>query len=73
MTEGDRLYSFIVEPYIQNVTDSSFHVLYEMSEQSKAIAFLAVAENNTLEANFKEIQQNGERGLYHKVTFLYKK
>lgn len=61
--------SFIVEPYLQNVTDTSFHVLCETSEQSTVIAFLAVAEHNTLRANLKQVQQDGKKELFHNVAF----
>jgi len=60
---------FIVEPYIQHVTDTSFHVLCETSEISRPIAFLAVAEHNTLKANFKQVEQESKNGLLHKVAF----
>ena len=61
--------SFIIEPYIQNATDSSFHVLYETSEQSQAIAFLAIAEHNVLKVNFRQVLQNVKNGSLHNVTF----
>ena len=61
--------SFVIEPYIQNVTDSSFHVLFETSEPCSAITYLSDAGHQDLSAKFRQVQQSDANGLLHNVVF----
>jgi predicted phosphodiesterase len=66
-TEAVSSLHFIVEPYLQQVEDDSFHVLWETSSQGKGIIKLGVAEFNVLKPKLNRLFQEEASGTLHRV------
>ena len=60
--------NFIVEPYLQQVNDGSFHVLWETSLSGRGFVKLGVAEYNVLRPNLDRSFQEEASGIYHRVS-----
>ncbi|MGV8090609.1 MAG: metallophosphoesterase family protein [Mangrovibacterium sp.] len=59
---------FVVEPYLQQVTDDSFHVMWETSVPAKGAVRLGVAEFNVLKPRLDQLFQEKEVSEYHHIT-----
>lgn len=66
-TENTPLW-FIIEPYLQQVTDTSFHVMWETSASGKGAVRLGVAEFNVLKPNLNRTFCERDATAYHDVT-----
>jgi len=69
IAQSDKEYRcyFIIEPYIQQVSDTSFHVLWETSLPAKGIVRLGIAEFNVLKPNLNRIFSEKEITEYHNI------
>ena len=63
----ENSFHFIVEPYIQQVTDTSFYVLFETSLPARGIVKLGIAEFNVLKPNLNRIFNEKEITEYHNI------
>lgn len=59
--------SFIVEPYLQQVNDDSFHVMWETSVPAKGAVRLGVAEFNVLKPTLDQLFYEDQVSEYHHV------
>ena len=59
---------FIVTPYLQQLNDDSFHVLWETSLPGKGAVKLGVAEFNVLKPKLDRLFQEEVTGVFHHVT-----
>lgn len=59
--------SFVVEPYLQQVEDHSFHVLWETSLQGKGIIKLGVAEFNVLKPRLDWLFKEEASSIFHRI------
>ncbi len=60
-------FQFIVEPYLQQVTDTSFSVLWETSESAKGMIFWGEAEFNVLKPSLREKAEGNIDQHFHRV------
>ncbi len=60
--------SFVVEPYLQQVENNSFHLLWETSLPGKGMVKLGVAEFNVLKPTLNRIFQEEAPGIFHRVV-----
>ncbi len=60
--------NFVVEPYLQQVNEDSFHVLWETSLSGRGVVRLGVAEYNVLRPNLDRSFQEEASGMYHRVS-----
>ncbi len=67
-SKGVSSLSFIVEPYLQQVENDSFHVLWETSSSGKGMVKLGVAEYNVLKPKFDRLFQEEALGTFHRVV-----
>ncbi|HPT21333.1 MAG TPA: metallophosphoesterase [Bacteroidales bacterium] len=58
---------FIVEPYVQQVNEDSFSILWETSEPGKDIVYLAPGELNILSPAFKQTAVVEKFDIFHNV------
>jgi len=63
----DKKTDFIVDPYLQQVTDSSFRVLWETSLPGKGSVKLGIAEFNVLRPNLNQLFKDEINTEYHDV------
>ncbi|MEL7586099.1 MAG: metallophosphoesterase [Prolixibacteraceae bacterium] len=66
-TENDEALSFIVEPYLQQVNDDSFHVLWETSVPANGEVRLGTAEFNVLRPRLDQTFREEAASGYHQV------
>ncbi len=64
---GNRKPKFIVEPYLQNVTNNSFRVLWETSLPAKGAVKLGIAEFNVLKPRLNQLFKDEINTEYHDV------
>jgi hypothetical protein len=60
-------FRFVIEPYLQWVTDSSFNVLWETSEAAKGSVLWGEAEFNVLKPNLNNKVDGADNQLFHNV------
>ncbi|OFX34058.1 MAG: hypothetical protein A2W90_01025 [Bacteroidetes bacterium GWF2_42_66] len=58
---------FVVQPYLQQVTDDSFRVLWETSLPGKGAVQFGVAEFNVLKPKLDQLFQDETSGTFHKI------
>jgi hypothetical protein len=61
---------FIVEPYLQQVNDTSFKVLWETSVPGKGFVKLGIAEYNVLKPNLNRSFKGKEITVFHDVAAM---
>jgi len=68
-SNGQSVFSsyFVVQPYLQQVTDDSFRVLWETSSPGIGAVQLGVAEFNVLKPNLNQRFQEETSGTFHRV------
>lgn len=66
-TEKVEKISFVVEPYLQQVKDDSFHVLWETSVPAKGEVRLGVAGFNVLQPSLGQLFPEKKASEYHHV------
>ena len=59
--------NFTIEPYLQQVENTSFHVLWETSSSGKGAVKLGVAEFNVLKPKFDRFFLEKSEGNFHRV------
>jgi hypothetical protein len=67
-TAGNREFSFVVAPYLQQVKDDSFILLWETSSPGKGAVKLGVAEYNVLKPNLNRSFCEAVSGSFHNVS-----
>jgi calcineurin-like phosphoesterase family protein len=60
-------FQFIVEPYLQQVTDTSFSVLWETSGSAKGMILWGEAEFNVLKPNLREKAEENVDQYFHRI------
>lgn len=67
-------YRFVIKPYVQWVTDSSFYILWETSAPGKGIVLLTEMETNSIRPALKTVATETGSNLMHEmaVTGLHK-
>lgn len=60
---------FLIEPYVQNVTNTSFSVLCETNNDANVIGYLAEAIPNTLAPSFAKKYESNLISQHHRVRF----
>ena len=58
---------FVVQPYLQQVTDDSFRILWETSLTGKGAVRFGVAEFNVLKPKLDQLFQEETSGTFHRV------
>lgn len=59
---------FVVEPYLQDVSDDSFCVMWETSKPFKGQVLLAKSERHILKPELKLVEAENEARFLHKLT-----
>ena len=62
------LNEFVVEPYLQQVADSSFTVMWETSQPTRGLLFLATADHDILMPELKAIASENNSITLHKLS-----
>ncbi len=65
---ADNSLSFVIEPYLQQVNDDSFHVLWETSLPRKGIVRLGMAEFNVLKPKLDQLFREETANVFHQVV-----
>jgi len=65
---SDQKYGFVVAPYIQQVENSSFHVLWETSLPGTGAIKLGEAEFNVLRPNLNQFFKEKTSCVFHRVA-----
>jgi hypothetical protein len=60
--------NFVVEPYLQQVNDNSFHLLWETSQPGKGTVKLGVAEFNVLKPKLDQVFREETTGVFHRIV-----
>lgn len=60
--------NFVVEPYLQQVENNSFHLLWETSLPGKGMVKLGVAEFNVLKPTLNRLFHEEASGIFHRVV-----
>ena len=59
---------FVIEPYLQQVNNDSFRVLWETASPMRGAVKLGVAEYNVFRPKLDQLFREDETGMYHHVT-----
>ncbi len=66
--QADTHLNFVVEPYLQQVNDNSFQVLWETTTTGRGFVKLGIAEYNAMKPNLNQSFEEKTAGTFHTVT-----
>lgn len=66
-TYSTRQLDFIIEPYLQQLNDTSFKILWETSVPAKGFVRLGIVDFNVLKPNFNKLFHEKKISNYHNV------
>ncbi|RIH66909.1 hypothetical protein D1164_00285 [Mariniphaga sediminis] len=66
--QQDKSLDFVVEPYLTDISDSSFRVLWETTLPAKGEVHLIKTEPFLLNPDMKIVARENESALFHKLT-----
>ena len=64
----DKVFKFIVSPYIQDVTDSTFTIMWETSTATKGAIYMGKAEYTVLKPEMEIVAAEPEPMRFHKLV-----
>jgi predicted phosphodiesterase len=68
VAQEDVTFDFVIEPYVQNVSDSSFSVLWETNKPARGMVFWGEAEINVLKPNLTEQVTENAAVNFHRLV-----